>query len=175
MTWDNIDFMAGTLKVCKQLQKRRIADGGATLAPTKNGKSRTLKPAPFVMGLLDRQYREQAAQRLRSGEIWQGWQTAEERKTALVFTTPDGKSISQTSLRYHFKKVVEAIGVPSCRVHDLRHTFAVLSLQNGDDIKTVQGNLGHATAAFTLDVYGHVSEKMKEDSAARMEAYIKSL
>lgn len=175
LTWDNIDFKAGTLKVCKQLQKRRIADGGATLAPTKNGKSRTLKPAPFVMGLLDRQYREQAAQRLRSGEIWQGWQTAEERKTALVFTTPDGKSISQTSLRYHFKKVVEAIGVPSCRVHDLRHTFAVLSLQNGDDIKTVQGNLGHATAAFTLDVYGHVSEKMKDDSAARMEAYIKSL
>ena len=175
LTWDNIDFKAGTLKVCKQLQKRRIADGGATLAPTKNGKSRTLKPAPFVMGLLDRQYREQAAQRLRSGEIWQGWQTAEERKTALVFTTPDGKSISQTSLRYHFKKVVEAIGAPSCRVHDLRHTFAVLSLQNGDDIKTVQGNLGHATAAFTLDVYGHVSEKMKEDSAARMEAYIKSL
>ena len=175
LTWDNIDFKAGTLKVCKQLQKRRLADGGATLAPTKNGKSRTLKPAPFVMGLLDRQYREQAAQRLRSGEIWQGWQTAEERKTALVFTTPDGKSISQTSLRYHFKKVVEAIGVPSCRMHDLRHTFAVLSLQNGDDIKTVQGNLGHATAAFTLDVYGHVSEKMKEDSAARMEAYIKSL
>lgn len=109
------------------------------------------------------------------GDMWQGWQTAEERKTALVFTTPDGKSISQTSLRYHFKKVVEVIGIPSCRVHDLRHMFAVLSLQNGDDIKTVQGNLGHATAAFTLDVYGHVSEKMKDDSAARMEAYIKSL
>lgn len=175
LTWDNIDFKAGTIKVCKQLQKRRIADGGATLAPTKIGKSRILKPAPFVMGLLDRQYREQSAQRLRAGDIWQGWQTAEERKTALVFTTSDGKSISQTSIRYHFKKVVTAIGVPSCRVHDLRHTFAVLSLQNGDDIKTVQGNLGHATAAFTLDVYGHVSEKMKEDSAARMEAYIKSL
>lgn len=175
LTWDNIDFKAGTIKVCKQLQKRRIADGGATLAPTKSGKSRMLKPAPFVMGLLDRQYREQSAQRLRAGDIWQGWQTAEERKTALVFTTPDGKSISQTSIRYHFKKIVTAIGVPSCRVHDLRHTFAVLSLQNGDDIKTVQGNLGHATAAFTLDVYGHVSEKMKEDSAARMEAYIKSL
>lgn len=175
LTWNNIDFKAGTLKVCKQLQKRRLVDGGATLAPTKNGKSRVLKPAPFVMGLLDRQYREQSAQRLRAGDLWQGWQTAEERKTALVFTTPDGKSLSQTSLRYHFKKVVEAIGVPSCRVHDLRHTFAVLSLQNGDDIKTVQGNLGHATAAFTLDVYGHVSEKMKDDSAARMEAYIKSL
>lgn len=53
--------------------------------------------------------------------------------------------------------------------------FAVLPLQNGDNVKTVQGNLGHATAAFTLDVYGHVSEKMKEDSAARMQAYIDAL
>lgn len=175
LTWDDIDFKGGTVKVCKQLQKRRLEDGGPTLASTKNGKTRVLKPAPFVMELLNRQYKEQTAQRLKMGDIWQGWESAEERKTALVFTTPEGKSISQTSLRYHFKKVVEAIGVPSCRVHDLRHTFAVLSLQNGDDIKTVQGNLGHATAAFTLDVYGHVSERMKDDSAARMEAYIKSL
>jgi integrase len=81
----------------------------------------------------------------------------------------------ETLKPYHFKKLVAEIGVPDCRVHDLRHTFAVLSLQNGDDIKTVQGNLGHATAAFTLDVYGHVSERMKDDSAARMEAYIKGL
>ena len=58
------------------------------------------------------------------------------------------------------------------RVHDLRHTFAVLSLQNGDDIKTAQGNLGHSAAAFTLDVYGHVSERMKDNSAARTQAYI---
>ena len=53
--------------------------------------------------------------------------------------------------------------------------YAVLSLQNGDDVKTVQENLGHASAAFTLDVYGHVSDKMKQDSAARMEEYIKRL
>ncbi len=58
------------------------------------------------------------------------------------------------------------------RFHELGHTFAVLFLQNGDDYKTLQGNLGHATAAFTLDVYGHVSERMKDDSAKRMQAYI---
>ena len=42
---------------------------------------------------------------------------------------------------------------------------------SGDDIKTVQSNLGHHTAAFTLDTYGHTTEKMKEDSAVRMEEY----
>ena len=56
--------------------------------------------------------------------------------------------------------------MPESRVHDLRHTFAVLSLQNGDPIKTVQDNLGHATAAFTLDVYGHTTDRMKQRIAA---------
>lgn len=109
------------------------------------------------------------------GDVWQGWRDEKERKTALVFTTAEGNDISPTSLRYHFKKLMTDIGLPACRVHDLRHTFAVLSLQNGDDIKTVQENLGHATAAFTLDVYGHVSERMKDDSAKRMQAYIDAI
>lgn len=55
------------------------------------------------------------------------------------------------------------------------HTYAVLSLQNGDDVKMVQENLGHATAAFTLDVHGHVSEHMKEASAQRMQKYIENM
>ena len=58
---------------------------------------------------------------------------------------------------------------PSLIAH---RTYEVVYLQNGDDVKTVQSNLGHATAAFTLDVYGHVSEKMKQDSANRTEAYM---
>ena len=49
------------------------------------------------------------------------------------------------------------------------------SIKGGDDIKTVQSNLGHATAAFTLDVYGHVTEQMRRDSADRMEQFIKSV
>ena len=51
----------------------------------------------------------------------------------------------------------------------------LVAAKSTDDIKTVQGNLGHATAAFTLDVYGHVTDQMKQDSANRMEAFIKSV
>ena len=175
LTWDCVDLSSGTIKVCKQLQKRLLKDGGFTFAPLKNNKTRVIKPAPFVMELLDRQRRNQAAQKLQAGPLWQGWSTNEERKTSLVFTTATGGNLSPQTVYNHYKKLAVKIGAPDSRVHDLRHTFAVLSLQNGDDVKTVQGNLGHATAAFTLDVYGHVSERMKEDSAARMETYIRGL
>jgi integrase len=50
-----------------------------------------------------------------------------------------------------------------------------MSLANGDDAKTLQDALGHYSAAFTLDVYGHVTQKMKRDSADRMQDFITSL
>lgn len=86
-------------------------------------------------------------------------------------STDIGSNLSPQTVYNHFKKLAARVGAPDACVHDLRHTYAVLSIQNGDDIKTVQGNLGHATAAFTLDVYGHVSEPMKQASANRMQTY----
>lgn len=174
LTWDCIDFNAGTITVKQQLRKLPKDQGGVSLAPTKNDKTRIIKPSPFVMQLLKQRERQQIEQRLKAGELWEGWQTEKERKTALVFTTLTGSYLSPQTVYNHCRKIFDRIGVEGRCVHDLRHTYAVLSLQNGDDVKIVQGNLGHATAAFTLDVYGHVSERMKDDSAARMQRYIES-
>ena len=127
------------------------------------------------MQLLKQRQRQQIEQRTKAGELWTGWNNEKERTTALVFTTATGGNLSPQTVYNHCKKVLERIGAGDRCVHDLRHTYAVLSLQNGDDVKTVQGNLGHATAAFTLDVYGHVSERMRDDSAARMEKYIEDM
>ena len=74
-----------------------------------------------------------------------------------------------------FTRILKTIGSQATRFHDLRHTYAVACIKSGDDIKTVQENLGHATAAFTLDVYGHVTKQMKQDSALRMEQFIQSV
>ena len=65
--------------------------------------------------------------------------------------------------------------MPEERFHDLRHSYAVAAIESGDDIKTVQDNLGHATASFTLDIYGHVSRKMRQQSAERMEQFIQDV
>ena len=172
LTWDCVDFARNELKINKQLQRQ---NGKDLLVPLKNSKPRYLTVPASVMQLLKDERVHQLEQRLAAGEVWQGWESQEEMKKALVFVKDDGSSITAAALYQRYKHLAEKIGAPESRVHDLRHTYAVLSLQNGDNVKTVQGNLGHATAAFTLDVYGHVSEKMKEDSAARMQAYIDKL
>ena len=175
LTWDCVDFEKGCITVNKQLQKRPRSAGGFAFAPLKNDKVRVIKPAPFVMDLLKTRYCEQAAQRLSAAEAWEGWNNEKERRNYLVFTTLTGAHLGPNTFYNHFKKLAAQIGAPDARVHDMRHTYAVLSLQNGDDIKTVQGNLGHATASFTLDVYGHVSEQMKDASAQRMQQYLENL
>ena len=60
------------------------------------------------------------------------------------------------AVRRRLQFILERAGCKIIRFHDLRHTFATLALQNGVDVKTVSGMLGHFSAGFTLDTYAHV-------------------
>lgn len=167
LTWDCVDFKKGTILINKQLQREKKKGGAYIFAPLKNDKARSITPAPWVMQLLKRQRAQQNEHRLKAGPAWED--------SGLVFTDELGRHLAIHTVYTAFKRVAASIGCPAARFHDLRHSYAVAAIRSGDDIKTVQGNLGHATAAFTLDVYGHVTEQMKQDSAARMEAYIKGV
>lgn len=167
LLWDCVDLTKGTITVDKQLQLIRGSKGQYQMVPTKNSKSRTITLAPSVVVSLRRVKHKQLENKLRYGECWEN--------SGFVFTDELGHHLSASSVYKSFKKVMEEIGSPETRFHDLRHSYAVASIRSGDDIKTVQENLGHATAAFTLDVYGHVTEKMKQESAARMEQFIKAV
>ena len=168
LTWDCVDFYSGMLTINKQMQLHQDKGMKAyQLVPTKNSKVRTITAAPFVMERLKHQRIEQAKQRLLAGPLWQ--------QSDLVFTGTTGAPITKPTIYRAFKKAAARIGRPDARFHDLRHSYAVAAIRSGDDVKTVQGNLGHATAAFTLDVYGHVTDEMKQDSASRMELFIKNV
>ena len=167
LSWDNVDFENGVIHIVRQLQLRRGGGGQYVFAPLKNDKTRTITPAPWVMQLLRSHKAKQAAARLQAGELWED--------SGLVFTNEVGHHLAVNTVFRHYKAVVTSIGRPDARFHDLRHSYAVASIMAGDDVKTLSGNLGHATVAFTLDVYGHVTDQMKQASAQRMEQYIKQV
>lgn len=165
LTWDCIDFKKGTMYIYRQLQFNK---GSYYFTSLKNGKTRTIALAPYVLNILRNQKAWQAECQLKSYGMWNN-------KDDLVFTNELGGHLTQNYTYRHFKKIVSSIGIPDARLHDLRHTFAVSSLQSGNDVKTVQEALGHHTAAFTLDVYGHVTEEMRKASADRLETFINSV
>ena len=164
LMWDCVDFEKGTILINKQLRRSQRRGGTYYFSPPKNNKSRTITPAPYVMKLLQAQKVQQAEQRLMAGPAWEA--------SGLVFTNEFGRYVSYRAIFDSFKRIVKRIGLPDARIHDLRHTYAVNCIRAGDDIKTVQSNLGHATAAFTLDVYGHFTDDMRSVSAQRMEGFI---
>lgn len=167
LTWEAVDFQRGTISVNKQLARPEHREAGLFISP-KSGKGRTITAAPSALRALKSQKRRQAEMQLRAGPFWAN-------PYGLVFCTELGDPLGQQRVEQRFGAVVTAAGLKNVRFHDTRHTYAVNAIRAGDDIKTIQGNLGHATAAFTLDRYGHFTERMKQDSAARMECFIKDV
>lgn len=167
LTWDCVDFHKGTLLINKQ-HNRAKGEKEFHFSPLKNSRPRVLTPASAVMDALREQQRRQAQWAAELGSAW-------DNSENLVFTTQTGRYINNKTLWMNFKRIVTELGMPELRFHDLRHTFSINSLQAGDDIKTVQENLGHATASFTLATYAHATLGMKRESANRMDAFIRSL
>lgn len=167
LTWDCVDFTKGTIRIEKQLQREKRQGGQYVFVPLKNDKARMIAPAPWVLRQLKAHRGQQTEQRLKAGELWED--------SGLVFTDELGHHLNGETVYKNFKRIAEGLGIPGARLHDLRHTYAVAAIRSGDDPKTVQRNLGHATAAFTLDTYCHVTDEMKQASAARMENYIKDI
>ena len=83
-----------------------------------------------------------------------------------MFPSPKtGTMYDPDSFRHTHEKILVAAGIEHIRFHDLRHTFATLSLQNGVDVKTLSNTLGHYSAGFTLDTYTHATQRMKREAA----------
>ena len=96
------------------------------------------------------------------GSLWQD--------NGLVFPTTTGTTMSCTNLLgRHFNPLLRRAGLPTIRLHDLRHTCATILLMAGKHPKYVQELLGHASINITLDTYSHVIEGMDGGLAAAMD------
>lgn len=167
LTWSCADFNKPTITVKRQLKKERKKGGIYYFAPLKTDRARTITASRYVNNLLQKQRIRQLEWKLRA-------ESAFENDMDIVFTTELGRYLVAFTVYRNLKDIVHELGLDTVRFHDLRHTFALFSLQNGDDIKTLQANKGHSNISTTLDVYGHVSEQMKQESADRMDAFINS-
>ena len=165
LSWNQVDFEKQTLLISQQLQRGKTKGGQYYIASsTKSGRSRTIKPLPIAFEYLRSEKRRQLANQLAAKTEWNN-------EHNLVFTTDKGKHCAVSTFYKGFKRLLKEMGRPDARPHDLRHTAATVAIASGADIKSVQSLLGHATASFTLNVYAHTSEKMMEDTAARVQNY----
>ena len=147
LKWSDIDLEKGDLRVQRQIGR---IDGKIIEMPLKTKNAyRTLPLSADAISVLMQQRRKTGSSE---------W----------VFPSPTGGPMSPDSVLHMLHRVLKRAGLPKVRFHDLRHTFATLALQNGVDIKTVSGMLGHFSAGFTLDTYAHVTTSAKREAAKTM-------
>lgn len=75
---------------------------------------------------------------------------------ALVFPSRKGGFLPLGEYRWAFDNACAEVSIEGLVPHGLRHTTASLAISAGANVKVVQRLLGHATAAMTLDRYGHL-------------------
>ena len=147
LKWEDIDLEHGDLRVRRQIAR---INGKVVEAPLKTKNAyRTLPLAEDTISILNEQKKKVGS------SPW-------------VFPSATGGPMSPDSVLHMLHRVLKRAGLPQVRFHDLRHTFATLALQNGVDIKTVSGMLGHFSAGFTLDTYAHVTTSAQKAAANTM-------
>lgn len=94
-------------------------------------------------------------------------------KLNLIFPNEAGQPINHNNLvGRHFNPALKRAGIDRIRFHDLRHTYASLLIEQGENIKYIQSQLGHSTPSVTLNVYTHLMKPENQEAAVRLEKAI---
>jgi integrase len=149
----HLDLLRRTVSVVEQVQ---YLDREYKVSPPKSASGRRSVSIPVFVG-------EALARHLE--------QYAEAGAEAIVFSAPRGGHLHLENFRKRvWDPAVARAGLAPLRLHDLRHTCASLAIAAGADVKVLQRMLGHASAALTLDRYGHLMPGQAEAVADRLDA-----
>jgi integrase len=92
---------------------------------------------------------------------------------ALLFPDPTGAPLDPDALRKRvWAPALARAGLRHVRIHSLRHTFASMLIAQGENLKYISSQLGHASVQITLDRYGHLFPDEKRTAASRLEAQL---
>ena len=162
LTWPDLDIENGRVAIRRALVP---IDGTLreTEPKTKRGRRLIALDGETVAVL-----REQAARQLQEQQaLGEGW-----IDSGRVFTAEDGAQLHPERISALFRRLAAAAALPPIPLHGLRHTYASLALAKGINAAIVSRRLGHATVAFTLDIYSHVLPQVDAEAAELIAAFV---
>ena len=93
-------------------------------------------------------------------------------KESHVCQWQDGRPYQPEYISVRFRALLKKHGLPKIRFHDLRHTAGSLLINQGQSVKQVQEFLGHEQVSTTLDIYTHLSQERKKDTALAIDSLL---
>jgi integrase len=146
LKWSDIDWINNQIHVRRTYNHRKFYD------PKSRTSRRSIDLAPVLVIELKK------------------WKLACPKSDLdLVFPNRKGNpEYNANFLKRSFYPALLAADLPSIRFHDLRHTYASLLLDQGENIKYIQKQMGHGSIQITLDIYGHLMNDVNQEAASRL-------
>ncbi|MBM7096652.1 site-specific integrase [Bacillus sp. H-16] len=161
LTWDDIDFEVGSVKLSKTLFH---AEGKHIFQTSKTKESRRLISLdPQTLELLKKLRIEQKKDNLALMST---------NKENIVFTRDGSLPLRASYLNEKLNILIRKHNLHRITIHGLRHTHASLLFEAGASIKEVQERLGHSDIQMTMNIYTHVTDYLKEKTAEKFQRYI---
>ncbi len=152
LKWKDIDWHG------KFIEVRRAHRRGVT-GKTKTGRTRRVDMSDQLRTTLRKLHTDRKTEGLKAG-----------RRGAIPWIFHrNGKPMEQNNLRRGFKRVLQKAGLRDMRIHDIRHTYASLSLSAGESPAYVKEQLGHANIQTTVDIYGHYIPNSNRQAVNRLD------
>ena len=158
LRWTNVDLRRRRIKVIETVLNVGYEITAGT-PKTARGRRTVAIDAATADALRDHRAR-QALEKRVAGPAY--------TDLGLVFARPDGSYVHPDLYSQTFRRAVRRVGLPYIRLHDLRHTHATLGLEAGIPVKVISTRLGHATTAFTQDIYMHSVPSLEEGAAEQI-------
>lgn len=164
VTWPTLDLSFGRLHVTQALAKGPRGEP-PRFGPPKTDRGRRAVPLdPETVKALEEHRRRQVDERRAAGDGFGSYD--------LVFCREDGRPLEPDWVTHTFRRMLLRAHLPILRFHDLRHTFATLSLKAGIPTEVVSRILGHKNPAITQLFYQHAVPCLEEDAIARFAALV---
>jgi integrase len=161
LEWKDVDFENNIIKVRRT--SNYTAQQGIYTDTTKTKKSqRTLKFPQEIMDMLKAYKAEQDSEALRLGDKWVD--------TDRLYVKWNGEPMNNNTPYFWLGEFCEKHGLPFYGLHSFRHLFASLLVNQGVDIVTVSGALGHSTVSTTSNIYCH----MLQEAQAKVSTAVSS-
>lgn len=164
LTWEDLNFKKNTLNISKTLT---LGLGNKLLIQTpKTKKSKRVLPIDERTMAIMKEWKSQQARDM----LKLGYNTM--TKNQLVFTNLKNGYINPQKIGQRVEDFCKKINLKVITPHGFRHTHCSLLFEAGASIKEVQDRLGHSDIQTTMNIYAHVTEKKKEETADKFAKYI---